>query len=109
MSLHKIVSAALYLTVGVLAGGAFSAAYYSNPPVQVSVFRQLPGKTTIYQDRLVAGNVIEWRDTCLLKDCSRIAASEPDTPKVSTKKKLSKRVASPALLPALAPMGRPHD
>ena len=77
----------LYFTLGAACGGAFSAAYYQKPIVHVthSVFRSLPGKTTIYQDRLVAGNEIEWRDTCVLKDCSRIAESEPETPMVAEK------------------------
>ena len=83
----RALRSALYFMLGASCGGAFSAAYYQKPIVHVthSVFRSLPGKTTIIQDRLKAGNEIEWRDTCLLKDCSRIAESEPETPVVAEK------------------------
>ena len=76
----RALRSALYFVLGLAFGGAFSAAYYQKPRVHVSVFRQLPGKTTIIQDRLVAGNEIEWRGTCVLKDCARIAATETEAP-----------------------------
>ena len=81
----RTLQSALYFALGAACGGAFSAAYYEKPRVHVSVFRSLPGKTTIYQDRLKAGNEIEWRGTCVLKDCSRIAESEPESPMVAEK------------------------
>lgn len=78
----RTLKSLLWFVLGTSCGGAFSAAYYQKPIVHVthSVFRSLPGKTTIYQDRLVAGNEIEWRGTCVVKDCARIAASEPEPP-----------------------------
>ena len=83
----RALQSALYFILGAACGGAFSAAYYEKPRVHVthSVFRSLPGKTTIIQDRLVAGNEIEWRATCVMKDCSRIAESEPEAPVVAEK------------------------
>lgn len=83
----RALRSAFYFALGAACGGAFSAAYYQKPIVHVthSVFRPLPGKTTIYQDRLKAGNEIEWRDTCVLKDCSRIPATESKPPMVAEK------------------------
>lgn len=77
----------LYFALGAACGGAFSAAYYEKPIVHLthSVFRSLPGKTTIIQDRLVGGSTAEWRATCVMKDCSRIAESEPEAPVVAEK------------------------
>ena len=81
----RALRSALYFALGASCGGAFSAAYYQKPVVHLthSVFRSLPGKTTIRMDRLKQGNVIEYRDTCLLKDCSRIAATEPEAPEMA--------------------------
>ena len=81
----RALRSALYFALGAACGGAFSAAYYEKPIVHVthSVFRSLPGKTTIRMDRLVGGSTAEWRATCVLKDCSRIAATEPEAPVVA--------------------------